>query len=99
NLAYEKSIVEFWTSQLKALRSDILTSDDSFIVQMPTSAGKTFIAELSVLASLTDSSEKRCLYIAPYRALVNELEDKLVDTLGALGYRVSNLAGGFEFDG
>jgi replicative superfamily II helicase len=38
------------------------------------------------------------LYIAPYRALVNEVVDKLTETLGSVGYRVSNLAGGFEFD-
>ncbi len=98
NLALEKSIVEFWASQLKALQADLLTSDDSFVIQMPTSAGKTFIAELAILATLTNLSQKRCLYIAPYRALVNEIEDRLAETLGALGYRVSNLAGGFEFD-
>jgi len=98
NLALEKSIVEFWASQLKALQGDLLTSDDSFVIQMPTSAGKTFIAELAILATLTNSPQKRCLYIAPYRALVNEIEDRLAETLGALGYRVSTLAGGFEFD-
>ncbi|HYT45334.1 MAG TPA: DEAD/DEAH box helicase, partial [Methylomirabilota bacterium] len=98
NLALEKSIVEFWASQLKALQGELLTSDDSFVIQMPTSAGKTFIAELAILATLTNSSQNRCLYIAPYRALVNEIEDRLAETLGALGYRVSNLAGGFEFD-
>ncbi len=98
NLALEKSIVEFWASQLRALQNDLLTADDSFIIQMPTSAGKTFIAELAILATLTNLTQRRCLYIAPYRALVNEIEDRLADTLGALGYRVSNLAGGFEFD-
>lgn len=98
NLAVDKSIVEFWTAQLKALQGDLLTSDDSFIIQMPTSAGKTFIAELAILSTLTKSQQKRCLYIAPYRALVNEVEARLADTLGALGFRVSNLMGGFEFD-
>src|SRR6266700_6502557 len=98
NLAIKKSIVEFWTSQLKALQADLLTSDDSFVIQMPTSAGKTFIAELAILATLTNSPQKKCLYIAPYRALVNEIEDRLAETLGALGYRILNLAGGFEFD-
>ncbi len=98
NLAREKSIVEFWLSQLKALQGELLTSDDSFVIQMPTSAGKTFIAELAILATLTNSSQKRCLYIAPYRALVNEIEARLAEMLGALGYRVSNITGGFEFD-
>ena len=36
NLAFEKSIVEFWASQLKALQGELLTSDDSFVIQMPT---------------------------------------------------------------
>lgn len=98
NLAFEKSIVEFWSSQLKALESGLLTTEDSLIVQMPTSAGKTFIAELSLLGLLTQQKQKRCLYIAPYRALVNEVVDKLTETLGSVGYRVSNLVGGFEFD-
>lgn len=77
---------------------DLLTSDDSFIIQMPTSAGKTFIAELAILSTLTKTKQKRCLYISPYRALVNEVEVRLADALGALGFRVSNLVGGFEFD-
>jgi len=98
NLAFDKSIVEFWKSQIKAIQSGLLTSDDSFVVQMPTSAGKTLIAELAILAALTTGEEVRCLYIAPYRALVNEIEKSLADTLGAVGYRVSNLIGGFEFD-
>jgi helicase len=98
NLAYEKSVVEFWPSQLHALQEDILMSDDSYIVQMPTSAGKTFIAELAILSALTRFEDARCLYIAPYRALVNEIESSLGQTIGAIGYRVSTLMGGFEFD-
>jgi superfamily II DNA/RNA helicase len=98
NLALEKSIVEFWPSQLKAIQNHLLTSDDSFVVQMPTSAGKTFIAELAILAALTNRPQSRCLYIAPYRALVNEIQSHLSNVLGKIGYRVSTLIGGFEFD-
>lgn len=98
NLATKKSIVEFWPAQLVAIQNGLLTNDDSYIVQMPTSAGKTFVAELAILSSLTAKNESQCLYIAPYRALVNEIETKLSDSLGAVGYRVSSLIGGFEFD-
>ena len=98
NLALDKSIVEFWSSQLKAIEGNLLTSNDSRVVQMPTSAGKTFIAELSILAALTTKSDARCLYIAPYRALVNEIQNHLSNVLGTVGYQVSTLAGGFEFD-
>ena len=98
NLALEKNIVEFWQSQLKAIKNNLLTSTDSFVIQMPTSAGKTFIAELAILSSLTRNPQSRCLYIAPYRALVNEIENSLSENLGSLGYQVSTLIGGFEFD-
>lgn len=98
NLALEKSIVEFWPAQLNAIESGLLTEDDSYVLQMPTSAGKTFVAELGILSALTAKDGVQCLYIAPYRALVNEIEAKLSDTLGAVGYRVSTLIGGFEFD-
>lgn len=98
NLALDKSIVEFWASQLISIKKGILTSNDSFVVQMPTSAGKTLIAELAILSALTSQDNARCLYIAPYRALVNEVENNLAETLGAVGYRISNLLGGFEFD-
>lgn len=98
NLAFEKSIVEFWISQLRAIGAGILTGTDSYVVQMPTSAGKTLIAELSILAALTMKRDSRCLYIAPYRALVSEIEKTLSETLGSVGFRVSNLLGGFEYD-
>jgi len=98
NLALDKSIVEFWASQLTSIKKGILTNNDSYVVQMPTSAGKTLIAEITILSALTSQDHARCLYIAPYRALVNEVESNLSENLGAVGYRISNLLGGFEFD-
>ncbi|TET51011.1 MAG: DEAD/DEAH box helicase [Anaerolineales bacterium] len=98
NLAYDHSIVEFWPSQLNALRAGILTSPDSYVIQMPTSAGKTLIAELAILAALSTRRPARCLYVAPYRALANEIRAHFAETLGGLGHRVSNLLGGFEYD-
>jgi len=98
NLANQHSIVEFWQSQLKAIQSGILDEEKSFVIQMPTSSGKTLIAELGILTRLSNDPSKRCLYIAPFRALVNQVERDLSKTLGALGIRVSTILGGFEFD-
>jgi len=89
---------EFWTSQLRAIQKGVLTSDSSFVVQMPTSAGKTFIAELSILNSLVNNPGQRCLYISPFRALTNEKEADLSDNLSKLGYSVSALSGNYEID-
>jgi len=40
---------ELWVSQLRAVEKGLLESDENFVIQMPTSTGKTFIAELSIL--------------------------------------------------
>lgn len=98
NIALDKSIVEFWPSQISAINAGVLTSNDSFIIQMPTSAGKTLIAEITILAELCKKNASRCLYVAPYRALVNEVELTFAQTLGSIGLRISNLIGGFELD-
>jgi replicative superfamily II helicase len=68
---------------------------------MPTGAGKTRIAELAILRFLIDTvgePEKICLYIAPYRSLATEVERSLQRSFNALGIRVSELHGGFDFN-
>jgi replicative superfamily II helicase len=92
------SIFEFWTSQLRAIENGLLTKDENFIVQMPTSSGKTFIAELLILKYLNKYPSKKCLYIAPFRALTNEKENELGKYFTKLGYIVSSLSGSYEID-
>lgn len=93
-----KSIFELWTSQLRALEHGLLDLDENFVVQMPTSAGKTFIAELSILKYLTNFPDKKCIYIAPFRALTSEKEIELSKYFSKLGYSVSALSGSYEVD-
>jgi superfamily II DNA/RNA helicase len=92
------SVFEFWTSQLRAIESGLLTKDENFVVQMPTSSGKTFIAELLILKYLNKYPNKKCLYIAPFRALTNEKENELGKYFTKLGYIVSSLSGSYEID-
>lgn len=89
---------EFWISQLRALDAGILSTGDSYVIQMPTSAGKTFIAELAILNALIEEPDKKCIYVAPFRALTNEKEVELADYLSKLGYSVSSLSGSYELD-
>lgn len=98
NLAFDDSITEFWPSQIEAIKRGILNANDSFLVQMPTSAGKTLVAELSILAALTQHDRSKCLYIAPFRALSSEVRDKLAHRLGKVGFQVDDLIGGFDHD-
>lgn len=92
------SIFEFWLSQLEAIEEGIISKDENFVIQMPTSTGKTFIAELTILNSLIKNPDKKCVYIAPFRALTNEIENNISKNLSKLGYSVSTLTGSYEID-
>ena len=63
---------------------------------MPTSAGKTRIAELAIVNTLVSTPDARCIYIAPYRALASEIEDAFSNLFVDLGYGVSAVPGGFD---
>jgi superfamily II DNA/RNA helicase len=93
-----KSIFEFWTSQLRALERNVINSNENYVVQMPTSTGKTFISELMILRYLIEYPDKKCLYVAPFRALNNEKEIELGRYLSKLGFSVSSLSGTYEID-
>lgn len=92
------SIYELWISQINAIKKGILNKDESFIIQMPTSAGKTFIAELFILNKLINEPQKHVIYISPYKALSSEKENELGKNIEKLGYSVSILPGSYEVD-
>lgn len=93
----KKSIFEFWISQSRAIDDGLLSKDESFVVQMPTSAGKTFIAELFILKYLINY-KKKVVYISPFRALVSEKVSELGKYFSYLGYNVSSSTGSYEYE-
>jgi helicase len=92
------SIFEFWISQIRALDDGLLKKDENFVVQMPTSAGKTFIAELYLLKYLIKVPGKKVLYVSPFRALSSEKVVELGRYFSKIGYSVSQLSGSYETD-
>ena len=98
NINKRVSIFELWLSQLRAIESWLLELQKNFVIQMPTSAGKTFIAEISILSHLIKFPQKKCIYIAPFKALTNEKEDELSRNLARLWYSVSTLSWSYEID-
>jgi hypothetical protein len=82
--------VELWPSQLEAARRSSDVSDD-LVVSLPTSAGKTRVAEIATLMTL--SSKKRVLIITPLRALSAQTERNFRRTFAPLGFTVSSLYG------
>ncbi len=93
-----RSISELWPSQQSALRGGLLASHDSVAIRMPTSAGKTRVAELAIVHSLVTSPGSKCVYIAPYKALANEIEQSFSNLFHDLGYGASTVPGGYDQD-
>lgn len=82
--------IDLWPSQLEAAQRSVDTTDD-LVIALPTSAGKTKIAELCILRTLAD--EKRVVYVTPLRALSAQVERVLARTFVPLGVAVTSLYG------
>jgi hypothetical protein len=96
-LAFGKpSIVELFVSQRASL--DQVLAEDGAVVSLPTSSGKTRIAEISILQNLINNPDSVVLYLAPFRSLAFEIEESLSKVFRHLGVEVSHLYGGSQFN-
>ncbi len=94
-----RPILELWRSQSHVIEN--INDGRSYCIKMPTGSGKTRIAELAILKFLTDTQDepgKKCLYVAPYRALAVELEQSLRQSFAPIGISVSQLYGGYDLN-
>jgi hypothetical protein len=82
--------LELWPSQLDAARRAVDLADD-LVIALPTSAGKTRIAELCILCTLAAGT--RVVYVTPLRALSAQVERVLARTFIPLGFSVTSLYG------
>ena len=98
NMLDATSRIELWESQRQALAAGLLDTQSGFSIRMPTSAGKTRIAELAVVNMLVAEGGHKAIYVAPFRSLADEVEESLTPILADLGLRVSSVLGGFQVD-
>lgn len=82
--------VDLWPSQVAAAMRAADQSDD-LVVSLPTSAGKTRIAELCILRCLAEG--RRIMFVTPLRALSAQTETILQRTFAPLGKTISALYG------
>nr|WP_024126083.1 DEAD/DEAH box helicase [Streptomyces sp. FR1]AHE38701.1 DEAD/DEAH box helicase domain-containing protein [Streptomyces sp. FR1] len=102
----ERPVIQVWPSQRAALDAGLVdAAARNMAVTMPTSAGKTHIAEWAILHALAPrpGDENRwwlfsrlAVYVVPTRALAAQVERHLAESLELLGLRVSSLFGGAE---
>lgn len=88
--ARKNAEVELWPSQREAARRSTDVADN-LVVALPTSAGKTRIAEIAALMTL--SYARRVLIVTPLRALSAQTERSFRKTFAPLGFSVSSLYG------
>ncbi len=88
--------IELWPSQVDAAKC-VLELNKNLVLSLPTSAGKTRIAELCILACL--AAGKRVVFVTPLRALSAQTEVALRRTFGVLGKTVSSLYGSIGVSG
>ncbi|WP_162303816.1 DEAD/DEAH box helicase [Paracnuella aquatica] len=93
NLNKKVPIWNFFPSQKKAIESGVL-ENKTCSLQMPTSAGKSSIAELIIYDEFTKNQSCKILYLVPFRALASELKSSLVVSLSELGVKSKTIYGG-----
>lgn len=90
---FKPAITELWPSQTMAI-SLAVGENKGGVVNLRTSGGKTRVAEIAILNTLSKHIMSKTLYLAPFRSLAFEIEQSLSKTFAPLGITVSQLYGG-----
>ena len=90
----KRSEIDLWPSQIEAAERAIDQNDD-LVVSLPTSSGKTRIAEICILRCV--SERRRAIFVTPLRALAAQTERTLKSVFNLLGITVSRYYDGSGF--
>lgn len=99
SLTYKKhgGVYELFITQRDSLHKVLSEENTGCVVSIPTSSGKTRIAEIAILDSIIKNEGSKVLYIAPFRSLAYEIENTLDEIFHSIGISVSHLYGGSLF--
>ena len=89
-------LIALWKSQQEALKNELLTNKSIF-VSMPTSAGKTKMAEFTLFKNHIENQGKKSVFVVPTRALAFEIENDLSLNLTKMGIQIATIYGGYGF--
>ncbi|MDR0839990.1 MAG: DEAD/DEAH box helicase [Christensenellaceae bacterium] len=90
---FKSPVTEMWPSQTASLPLAI-GENRGAVINLRTSGGKTRVAEIAILKTLSTHTMSKVLYLAPFRSLAFEIEQSLNKTFGPLDITVSQLYGG-----
>ena len=95
----QSPILELWPSQRGAISQSLLDpAKRAIVVEMPTSAGKTLLAEFAIVQALALYPNRTVAYVVPTRALVNQITRRLRRDIEPLGFPVEAAIPVFEID-
>ncbi|MFW5649158.1 MAG: DEAD/DEAH box helicase [Candidatus Alkaliphilus sp. MAG34] len=98
----EQPIYELMYPQRHAILDEGLLDPvhKAIVVNMPTSSGKTLIAQFRILQALNQFSDEGgwVAYIAPTRALVNQITSRLKRNFEPIEIQVEKMSGAIEID-
>lgn len=95
----QSPVLELWPSQRGAMSQSLLDpAKRAIVVEMPTSAGKTLLAEFAIVQALALYPERTVAYVVPTRALVNQITRRLRRDIEPLGFTVEAAIPVFEID-
>ena len=92
-------LLELLPSQRDAINKNLFNvAANAIILQMPTSAGKTLLAEFNIAITKALLSESKIVYVVPSRALVNQVYHDLRTDLAFIGLSVEKTSSVNEVD-
>ena len=95
----ENELLELLPSQQKALTGGMLDiAANAIVLQMPTSAGKTLMAEFNILVTRSLRPDAKIVYLVPSRALMNQVYFDLRDDLRSLDIAIERTSSAVEVD-
>lgn len=92
-------ILELLPSQRDAMNQKLFDiAANAIVLQMPTSAGKTLLAEFNIAVTKSLLPQSKVIYVVPSRALVNQVHHDLKTDLSQLGLSVEKTSSVNEVD-
>lgn len=93
------AIFSMLPSQQDALARNLLDAQrEAVILQMPTSSGKTLMAQLAALQTISSYANSKVIYLTPTRALATQIRRTLGSDFADLGVDVTSAGSAFEED-
>lgn len=93
-------VLELLPSQREALTEKNLldVAANVTVLQMPTSAGKTLLAEFNIIVTKALRADAKIVYIVPSRALVNQVYFELKSDLEPIDFVIEKTSSAIEID-